>query len=118
MAAQALELKQQSSGLILIASVATDEPVDTYVIDMPLHKIESPALVMSANNDLCDEWTPRSAAKVIAERLSHASQVTLLYSEGAINEDSLCDRLSAHNYSGIEDKVVLVIINFIQQHIE
>lgn len=113
-AAQTINLgKNVVNGVILSASIAAGKRVDTYVPEMPLHKIAVPVLVMSAENDLCEEYTPKSAAEIIAAKLSNSPKVSLVYPEGARDFGDICKDESAHSYYGIEDKVTAIVANFI-----
>jgi len=113
-AAQTINLgKNVVNGVILSASIAAGTRHDSYVTEMPLHKIAVPVLVMSAENDRCEEWAPKSAAEVIAAKLSNSPNVSLVYPEGARDFGDICKAESAHSYYGIEDKVTDIVANFI-----
>ena len=116
-AAQTINLgKDVVNGVILSASVAAGKRVDTYVPEMPLHEIAVPVLVMSADNDRCDEWTPKSAAAIIAAKLSSSPKVTLVYPEGARDFGDKCKAESAHSYYGIQEKVTDIVASFIHEN--
>lgn len=113
-AAQTINLGENVvNGLVLSASIAAGKRVDTYVPEIPLHKIAVPVLVMSAENDRCEEWSPKSAAEIIAAKLSNSPNVSLVYPEGARDFGDICKVESAHSYYGIQDKVTDIVANFI-----
>ena len=117
-AAQAINLGPTVvSGVVLSASIAAGRRTDTYVTEMPLEKITVPVLVMSAANDRCDEWTPKAAASVVAEKLVNSPQVSLIYPEGARDVGDVCKALSAHSYWGIQDKVTNSVSDFIKKNL-
>lgn len=116
-AAQTINLgKNMVNGLVLSASIAAGRRFDTYVPEMPLHEIAVPVLVMSAENDRCDEWTPKSAAGVIAAKLSNSPNVFLVYPKGARDFGDRCKAESAHSYYGIQDKVTDIVSKFIAEN--
>jgi len=117
-AAQTINLGPELvDGAILSASIAAGKPVDTYVPDMPLDRIKVPVLVMSAANDACNEWTPKAAAKIIAEKLVNSPRVSLIYPEGAKDFGDRCKAESAHSYYGIQDKVTGLVSEFIKANL-
>lgn len=117
-AAQTINLgKNVVNGLVLSASIAAGKRSDTYVPEMPLHEIAVPVLVMSAENDRCEEWTPKAAAEVIAAKLSNSPNVSLVYPEGARDFGDVCKAESAHSYYGIQDKVTDIVARFINENI-
>lgn len=117
-AAQAINLGPTVvSGVVLSASIAAGRRMDTYVTEMPLEQITVPVLVMSAANDRCDEWTPKAAASVVAEKLVNSPQVSLIYPEGARDAGDVCKALSAHSYWGIQDKVTNSVSDFINKNL-
>ncbi|MET0012632.1 MAG: hypothetical protein ABW088_03155 [Sedimenticola sp.] len=120
-ASQTINLgKDVVQGVVLSASIAAGRPVDTYVPDMPLDRVYVPALVMSAENDLCDEWTPKEAAKIIGEKLVNSPNAKVHYFKGASHHPRpqvVCKTNSAHSYGSAEYKAADLISGFIKENI-
>jgi alpha/beta superfamily hydrolase len=117
-ASQAINLGPKTvNGVILSASIAAGKRFDTYVVDMELQKIEVPVLVMSAANDRCDEWTPKSAAAVVKSKLVNSPNAELVYPEGARDFGDKCKAESAHSYHGIQDDVTEIVSGFVKKNI-
>ena len=118
-ASQTINLgKENVQGVVLSGSIGGGPNHNTYVRDMPLENINVPALVMSADNDLCD-WTPKEDAVVIGKKLVNSPNVKVKYHKGADphKHDKVCRSGSAHSYNGIEHKVTDHIVAFIKENI-
>lgn len=98
------------AGLVLTSSVWQGGMMGT-----PLGQIRVPVLVVHNRDDGC-RFSPYGEAASMMALMTQARVKELLTVSGGSLRSDPCQALSPHGYYGIEDKVVPVIVAWIQTH--
>jgi pimeloyl-ACP methyl ester carboxylesterase len=96
-------------GVILTSSLE----YDNFMSWLPLEKLKLPVLMLHHRNDAC-RVSSFEEAKITMANLRAGTAVTFTeVNGGAYPRSAPCENLSAHGFFGIEEKVVQVMIDWI-----
>ncbi len=117
----AIRIKEGIDGLVLLSSgtkMRKKWPIfkshPNGILDMDLHKITIPVLIIAHKEDKCD-LTPPSGAPKIKEALVNSPKVEVMYFSGGKRPLSEpCRSHSPHGFYGIEEQVITAIADFIK----
>jgi hypothetical protein len=105
------------AGVILTETVSVLGGSHETVFDAHLSDVRVSALIVANRDDRCDVAPPSDAPK-IAAALTHAPDVRVAEVSGGVDHSKKpCGSLTPHGYYGIEDKVVGLVSNWIDDHI-
>ena len=103
--------REKLGGLVLASSKTRGR--GRSVLEMELHKIRVPTLIVHHKEDACP-GTPLSATKLILESLKNSPQADAKIFDGGYDEGNRpCIPGGPHTFNGIESEVVTVIYAFI-----
>lgn len=112
----AITLNKQLQGIVLTSSITEESAKGTSLIDMDLHTIAIPILIVAHNEDAC--WvTPPEGANAIKTATTKAPVVEIkMFSGGDEPISKPCKAKSPHGFLGIEENVVKYISSFVKKH--
>ena len=104
---------QKTLGGLVLASSKT-QGGGRSVIEMDLHEIRVPTLIVHHREDGC-KGTPPAGAEMILERLRNSPRAKLKFLDGGYTEGSRpCSPGTPHTFHGIESEAVSTISEFIK----
>jgi len=108
--------RDQITGVVLTESVSRPGRKSRETIfDAAPDRVAVPVLVV-ANRDSRCRVAPASDARRVADAMTHAPEVKVLYMRGGELRSTDCGSQSPHGYWGIEDDVVDVIATWLDTH--
>lgn len=102
-------------GVVLTESVSRPSKSGETVFDAFPERVKAPALIVANQDSVC-RAAPAADAPRIAEAMSGAPEVRVIYVNGGIARSQDCGSLSPHGYYGIEQEVVDKIAAWLDAH--
>jgi len=99
-------------GIVLTSTILTEKPPNRPVPEMPLRRIQVPALIVHHKKDGC-ELCKYSDLPRLMDKLTAAPRKELITVEGGRDEGDPCEAMAYHGYNGKEQEVVTKIAEWI-----
>ncbi len=99
-------------GIVLTSTILTDKPPGRPVPEMPLRRIQVPALIVHHKKDGCNLCKYADLPSLM-DKLTAVPRKDLLTFEGGRDQGDPCEAMAYHGFNGIEKEVVTKIAEWI-----
>jgi dienelactone hydrolase len=99
-------------GVVLSSTLLTDIPGNRPVPEMPLGRIQVPALIVHHKQDGCEHCKYGDLPRLM-DKLTAVPRKELLTFEGGKSRGNPCEAMAYHGFNGIEEEVVTKIAEWL-----